>query len=116
MDADFARSLVDLVAGEPHLQLFQYEFVLESRRRPELREEAVNLYEGYIAALEDALGRRGHVHARPLARAVFAALDGLVLQQLTVADAGEVREAVEQVGELLASSLRRVQAGTQRGG
>ncbi|GAA1632149.1 TetR/AcrR family transcriptional regulator [Georgenia ruanii] len=101
IDADFARTLVDLVAAEPHLQVFQYEFVLESRRRPELRDEAVSLYEGYVDALERALTRRGYSHPRPLARAVFAALDGLVLQQLTVADDDTVREAVERVGELL---------------
>ncbi|GER22267.1 TetR family transcriptional regulator [Zafaria cholistanensis] len=105
IDGDFARALVELVASEPQLQVFQYEFVLEARRRPDLREEAVALYEGYIEALEVALTRHGHTHARPLARAVFAALDGLVFQQLTVADPDVVQEAIERVGRLLEASL-----------
>lgn len=105
IDGSFARALVELVANEPQLQIFQYEFVLEARRRPDLRDEAVALYEGYIAALELALARHGHANTKPLARAVFAALDGLVLQQLTVADADVVREAIECIGRLLETNL-----------
>lgn len=105
IDGSFARTLVELVEREPHLQLFQYEFVLEARRRPDLRNEAVALYEGYIDALEHALANQGHVNTRPLARAVFAALDGLVLQQLTVADPVSVREAIECIGALLKANL-----------
>lgn len=105
IDGDFARALVELVASEPHLQVFQYEFVLESRRRPDLREEAVALYEGYIQALELALIQHGHINTRPLARAAFAALDGLVIQQLTVADPEAVRDAIECVGRLLQANL-----------
>ncbi|GAA3679348.1 TetR family transcriptional regulator [Arthrobacter ginkgonis] len=110
VNEDFARNLVELVAREPQLQIFQYEFVLESRRRPDLREEAVALYEGYIEALEVALIRQGHTNTKPLARAVFAALDGLVIQQLTVADAGVVREAIECIGQLLEANLARKNA------
>lgn len=105
IDGGFARALVELVANEPQLQAFQYEFVLEARRRPDLRNEAVALYEGYIGALELALVRQGYANTKPLARAVFAALDGLVLQQLTVADADVVREAIECVGRLLETHL-----------
>ncbi|WP_262107493.1 TetR/AcrR family transcriptional regulator [Arthrobacter sp. Marseille-P9274] len=105
IDGGFARALVELVANEPQLQAFQYEFVLEARRRPDLHNEAVALYEGYIGALELALVRQGYVNTKPLARAVFAALDGLVLQQLTVADADVVREAIECVGRLLETHL-----------
>lgn len=105
IDGSFARALVELVANEPQLQIFQYEFVLEARRRPDLRDEAVALYEGYIEALELALARHGHANTKPLARAIFAALDGLVLQQLTVADADVVREAIECIGRLLETNL-----------
>lgn len=108
IDGGFARTLVELVEREPQLQLFQYEFVLESRRRPDLRDEAKALYEGYIDALQRALGRQGHVNSRPLARAVFAALDGLVFQQLTVADPDAVREAIETVGALLEANLAAI--------
>lgn len=113
IDADFARALVELVSSEPQLQIFQYEFVLEARRRPELRAEAAALYEGYIEALELALARQGHADTKPLARAVFAALDGLVLQQLTVSDAQVVQEAIISVGRLLDASLSHHQQSAQ---
>lgn len=102
IDADFAAALVDFVQSEPELQLFQYEMILESRRRPELRPAAVTLYTAYIASMEDALRRHGYADTGPLARAVFAALDGLVLQLLTVAGADAVRDAMARVGALLA--------------
>lgn len=105
IDGNFAGALVELVASEPHLQIFQYEFVLESRRRPDLRAEAVALYEGYIEGLELALARHGHADTKPLARAVFAALDGLVFQQLTVADGAVVQTAIERIGSLLEANL-----------
>lgn len=105
IDGNFAGALVTLVASEPQLQIFQYEFVLESRRRPDLRAEAVALYEGYIEGLELALGRHGHADTKPLARAVFAALDGLVFQQLTVADGAVVQAAIERIGSLLEANL-----------
>lgn len=101
VDAGFVESLVRLVAEEPELQLFQYEMILASRRDPELRPGAVALYDGYIAALERALGRHGHADAAALARAVFAALDGLVLQRLTVAEEGPITEAMLRIGALL---------------
>jgi AcrR family transcriptional regulator len=106
IDADFAQTVVDMVAQDPQLQLFQYEFVLEARRRPDLRDEAIALYEGYIDALEQSLTRRGHTETRTLARAIFAALDGLVLQQLTVADPEEVRGAIIRIGKLLEANER----------
>ncbi|GAA1125142.1 TetR/AcrR family transcriptional regulator [Citricoccus alkalitolerans] len=107
IDKDFASALVELVSSEPQLQVFQYEFVLESRRRPDLREKAVALYEGYIRALELALVKQGHHNTRHLARAIFAALDGLVIQQLTVAYPESVRDAIECVGQLLEANLTR---------
>ncbi|QIV87469.1 TetR/AcrR family transcriptional regulator [Glutamicibacter mishrai] len=109
IDSNFARELVELVDREPHLQMFQYEFILESRRRPDLHDEAVALYEGYIGALENLLTKQGHVNTRPLARAIFATLDGLVLQQLTVADPKSVQDAIECIEKLLEANLSTTQ-------
>jgi len=102
IDAGFAAALVDFVQSEPELQLFQYEMILESRRRPELRPAVTALYDSYVGSMEDALRRHGYADPGPLARAVFAALDGLVLQLLTVTGAEAAREAVLRVGALLA--------------
>ncbi|NKX53122.1 TetR/AcrR family transcriptional regulator [Arthrobacter mobilis] len=103
VDEDFARALVDMVASDPDLQLFQFEMIFESRRRPELRPAVLKLYNSYIGSLENALMRRGYTSPASLARAIFAALDGLVIQQLTVADPESIYAAVVRVGELLAS-------------
>lgn len=69
--------------ADPDLQVFQNEIILESRRRPELARPVAALYETYVDALEDGLkafGMGGDV--RVIARTLFAALDGLVLQYL----------------------------------
>lgn len=101
IDDEFAERLFALIWAEPHHQMFQYEMLLASRRHPGLREDAVALYEGYLSALEEGLAARGHDQPRPLARAVFASLDGLVLQSLTVAEADDCTEAMLRVGNLL---------------
>ena len=44
----------------------------------------------------------GYPDRRPLARAVFASLESLSLQQLTIASPGEVKAAIADLDELLA--------------
>ncbi|MCG2575116.1 TetR/AcrR family transcriptional regulator [Acinetobacter sp. ME22] len=102
---NFAQNLVDFVKNDPNLHIFQYEFILESRRRPELKCEATALYEAYIDTLEKVLIQHGHANSRPLARAVFAALDGLIFQQLTLGDPNSIQQAIGCIGELLKGHL-----------
>jgi AcrR family transcriptional regulator len=98
---DFARDLARLAAEAPDAQAFQFELALEARRRPELLPEIRALYEQYIEVVEQALERFG-VESRPaLARVVFAALDGLMLQQLIFDRPGETEEAVALLQDLL---------------
>jgi AcrR family transcriptional regulator len=99
---DFSAGLADLVAKDPDMQAFQFEVVLESRRMPTLADEARALYDTYLAAMNDALVTLGISPTPALARAVFAALDGLVMQQLIYDDPDETRAAVEELCELLA--------------
>ena len=55
----FTESLLELLLAEPELQVFQYEMILEARRRPELAEAVSALYENYVSALAEGLsGRR----------------------------------------------------------
>ncbi len=61
------------------------------------------LYNSYIQSLEGVLSSRGYTAPHSLARAVFAALDGLVIQQLTIADPESIRAAVTRVGQLLSA-------------
>ncbi|MFI6578125.1 TetR/AcrR family transcriptional regulator [Nocardiopsis sp. NPDC050513] len=104
---DFAAGLSELVEADPDLQAFQYELLLEARRRPEVREQVRNLYDGYRAATERELSRILPEDAGPaLTRLVSAALDGLVLYQLTLGGPDVTEEAVGELRELLLGLAR----------
>jgi AcrR family transcriptional regulator len=81
IDALF-EGLAQLVADDPDTQAFQYELALESRRRPELRPALTALYDGYREALREEFTHIGVGTDDPLVQLVFAALDGLVFQQV----------------------------------
>lgn len=99
---DFAAGLADFVDADPDLQAFQFELILESRRRPELVPYVEALYEAYRTAAERELARLG-VADRDVAELAFAALDGLVFQQLSVARPADTRRGVSALGRLLAT-------------
>ncbi len=98
---DFAVSLADLVAGDPELQAFQFELVLEARRNPELLPMAQELYATYREATASGLAAQG-ITDPLVADLVFAALDGLVFQQVTLRGPEATRAAVARLNELLA--------------
>src|SRR4249919_1370201 len=107
----FTDSLLELLLAEPELQVFQYEMILEARRRPELSEAVAALYENYVSALADGLtasGLGGNV--RVVARTLFAALDGLVLQYLAGVDRAAIAASLEEVHDVL---LLRTRPGPQ---
>lgn len=101
LDSGFAKTLTRMVAEDPNLQVFQYYMILAARRSPELQRISANLYESYVGLVEHILTHYGHKPDRAGARAIFAALDGLVLQQLTVADQGEIEDAIIRLGDLI---------------
>ncbi|WP_457963800.1 TetR/AcrR family transcriptional regulator [Arthrobacter sp. D1-29] len=101
-DENFADSLIETVSKEPELQLFQFEMLLESRRNPEVRALVERLYANYMSTVEDALRQRGLNVDNGAALAIFAALDGLMLQFLTISDPQRIKAAVIQVGKLVA--------------
>ena len=102
-DESFADSLLETVSREPELQLFQFEMLLEARRNPEVRTLVERLYANYMSTVEDALRQRGLNVDNGAALAIFAALDGLMLQFLTISDPQRIKAAVIQVGKLVAS-------------
>ncbi len=104
-DERFADALIASVSTEPELHLFQFEMILEARRRPELREASARLYENYVSSVKQALESRGLEADEALCSAVFAALDGLMLQFLTVGNPARIRSAVMQVGKLLSLAM-----------
>lgn len=98
---DFARDLVRLADEEPDAQVLQYELALEARRRPGLEVEVCQLYDEYIAAVHQALASLGIVADEALARVVFAALDGIMLQHLIYDRPDETEAALETLRALL---------------
>jgi TetR/AcrR family transcriptional regulator, regulator of biofilm formation and stress response len=102
---DFAAGLADLVAEDADMQAFQYELALEGRRRPELRPAVERMYASYVEATRRELMRMGlDEPTDDLARAVFALLDGIVLQQTLFGDAAATSAVVERLRALLRSA------------
>ncbi|MEW2401237.1 TetR family transcriptional regulator [Streptomyces sp. NPDC046862] len=100
--ADFSTGLSDMVVADPDTQAFQYELLLESRRRPELLPQIRELYDEYFDAARRELGRMLPAGAdKALTRLVFAALDGLVLHQLVLGEREVTDAALEQLRSLL---------------
>jgi AcrR family transcriptional regulator len=99
---DFVRGFADMVERDPDLHAFQYEVLLESRRSAEAREHAAELYASYRTAAREGLAQLG-IADGPLADLVFAALDGLVFQQVTVGSAAVTEAAVDALRRLLAA-------------
>jgi AcrR family transcriptional regulator len=113
-DEKFADALLASVSSEPELQLFQFEMLLEARRKPELRALLDRLYDNYISTVETALRGRSLDTDDELSRAIFAALDGLMLQFLTFGNPAKIRSAVVQVGRLLERSAAAGDANAAR--
>jgi AcrR family transcriptional regulator len=99
---DFVRGFAEMVERDPDLHAFQYEVLLEARRSPEARRHAGELYASYRSATREGLAGLGIVDG-PLADLVFAALDGLVFQQVTVGSAAVTEGAVGALRRLLAA-------------
>ncbi|EMD26536.1 TetR/AcrR family transcriptional regulator [Amycolatopsis azurea] len=76
------------------IQVFQYQLVVESARRPELRPVVRRLYRGYLDAVGKELGADDG-----FAQLVFYALDGMFLHQVADPDVdpGPALEALHAI-------------------
>lgn len=82
-------------------QAFQYELTLEACRQEELRPQAIELIETNIAIVGQYLEALG-IDATPgYVRLVYAALDGLVLQQLVYGNREATHDAVLELTRIL---------------
>jgi AcrR family transcriptional regulator len=99
---EFAATLADLVSTDPDLQAFQFELVLESRRRPELRPHAEAIYAYYRSTVRESLESFG-IHDDDLADLVFAALDGLAFQQVAFDTKDQTARLTRTLRGILAS-------------
>lgn len=99
---DFSLGLTEMVDSGPDLQAFQYELLLESRRRPELLSHLRALYDEYFAATRRELTQMlpGPVD-EGLSRMVFATLEGLVLHQLVFGEREVIEDALDELRNVL---------------
>jgi AcrR family transcriptional regulator len=95
-----------MVTDPENLPGVDYELILEARRRPELAPAVHALYDRYLDATRRDLERIGLGGDEALARLVFAALDGLVLQLLIYGRTEDADAAIARLHELLADRLR----------
>ncbi|MDJ1372264.1 TetR/AcrR family transcriptional regulator [Gulosibacter molinativorax] len=101
LDEKARKKLVEEVDSSPLKQIFLYEMVLAPSRYPDLQESASKLYATYLERTQVSLKAQGFPDDLALARAVFASIDGLVLQQVSVATTAEILAALERLGDLL---------------
>lgn len=92
--SEFGTAVPNMILSDGDLLAFQYEVIMESRRRPELRAVVDELYSELRRATIEDLKGRGIDTNRGLGLLVFAALDGLVLQGVALDDHTEIKEAL----------------------
>lgn len=98
--AVFLRALVEHMVESPEVEIFLFEMILEASRRPELQDPVRELYRRYVAELSAGRVRLGEPANDALNLALFAALDGLMLQYLSRAiTALEMEDAVRALTE-----------------
>jgi AcrR family transcriptional regulator len=99
--SELARDLPQSVARDPGSQVFQYELILQSTRQPDLREDVAALHASYRQAMEAELEKVGLGGDPDLANLVFAALDGLVFEQVAMGDVELTQRALEALRAIL---------------
>ncbi|MGQ4596404.1 TetR family transcriptional regulator [Nocardia sp. R6R-6] len=110
IDALFA-GLSAMIAENPHDQAFQYELILESRRRPELCPHVEAIYLAYVEALRAELELAGLGHDPALSHLVYSAASGLVFHQITIGDPRLTERALAHLRELLVAVSGRLPSG-----
>ena len=109
---DFAADVPHALGERPEDAVFQFDVLLRALRSPALLSDVRESYDDYVDAIEESLSGCG-IEGKVVARLVFAALDGLTLQQLLYGDEQRTEDAIavlRHLLSLLASSVDRTQA------
>ncbi|WP_293694587.1 TetR family transcriptional regulator [uncultured Agrococcus sp.] len=101
---EFAAGIESLAEHDGPVQSFQYELLLESRRRPELRRFAERHYSAYRTAIGTQLASLG-VHDEGVTELIWFCLDGIVFQQLVLPR--NVRPALRRMRALIVEASRQ---------
>lgn len=99
---EFGAGLGSVVAADPAQQAFQYEMLLAALRRPDLLPEVKEVYSEFFRVVGHEMREAGLDDPDgALARLVFAALDGLVIQQLLYDRPRDTETAIIRLRQLL---------------
>ncbi len=98
--AGFAADVPRMLSETPEEAVFQFDLLLRATRTPTLRDAVRKSYDDYIAAVDATLRRFG-IEDDATAHLVFAALDGLTLQQLLYEDEKRTHEALDALRRLI---------------
>jgi TetR/AcrR family transcriptional regulator, regulator of biofilm formation and stress response len=99
---DFGAGLGAVVAAAPAEQAFQYEMLLLALRRSDMLADVQEIYADFFRVVGLELEAEGIEDPDgSLARLVFAALDGLVVQQLLYGRARDTETAMIRLREML---------------
>lgn len=90
-----------MVQTDPDDQAFRYELILEARRRPELRPQVEHVHATYRAALRAELAAAGVDADDALVHLLFAAVDGMVFQQVCLDDPAATGAGLARLRSLL---------------
>jgi AcrR family transcriptional regulator len=104
---DFAASVPRTLSERPEDAVFQFDLLLRALRSPALLADVRKGYDDYVNAIAESLRGFG-IEGNAVARLVFAALDGLTLQQLLYGDRNRTEETIavlRHLLSLLASSM-----------
>ena len=99
--AAFAAGIPRMISDEGDLLAFQYEVILESRRRPELRGAVHALLHGLRRGILEDLRTHGIEATPALGALVMSALDGIVLHGLMLDEPDQVQRSLEELRTLL---------------
>ena len=101
---EFAEGVETLASRQGDIHAFQYELLLESRRRPDLAPHVDRYYQQYRQAIARQLSHLG-VTDQAMADAIWFMLDGIVFKQLVAP--GDVHEALDYVRGLIGAVAER---------
>lgn len=101
---EFAEGVETLATRQGDIHAFQYELLLESRRRPDLAPHIERYYQQYRQAISRQLGLLG-VTDQAMSDAIWFMLDGIVFTQLVAPR--DVHGALEYVRGLIETAGQR---------
>ena len=101
--SSFASGIPSMIRDEGDLLAFQYEVILESRRRPELKEAVRGLIHGLRRGILEDLRSHGLDASPAFGALVMSALDGIVLHGLMLDEPRQVQASLRELRALLAT-------------